>query len=150
MMKEEYDLKVIALEIDQTEKDLQEMAYKLSGEMGFYLTISGFDDDSRELWQIPEAIDLCRRIVKTGFIAVLEASSSVEGIRTSDSDPGLGILTHAAFIGLGAFEVWVFSEGRMKSGGVTFSKNDIFEFYNVLVEAQEKLKKLRTDRIEMN
>lgn len=143
-MSEEYDLKIVAVETHQTNEELQDMACKLSklvdGE-GFFLTISGYDDDPRELWEIPEAIDLCQRIVKTSLVSVLEASSQIKELmpaRFRDIDaPGPG---------LGAFEVWIFGQEKMKHGGAAFSRDEMKDFYNMLSEANERLQKLFTER----
>jgi len=140
----EYDIKIIAVEANQTNEELQDMACKLSkvvDDEGFFLTISGYDDDPRELWEIPEAIDLCQRIVKTGLVCVLETSSQIKELmpeRFRDIDaPGPG---------LGAFEVWIFGEGKMKHGGVAFSRDEMKDFYNMLLEANKRFQKFFTER----
>jgi len=145
-MADEYDLKVIALEVRQTNEDLQDMAHKLyptmkNDEEGFFLTISGYDDDPRELWQIPETIDLCQRIVKTGLVALLNTSSQIKDLmpeRFQEIDgPGPG---------LGAFEVWIFGEGKMQPGGAVFGLDTMKDFYNMLDGANDTLNKLFTER----
>jgi hypothetical protein len=68
--------------------------------------IGGFDDDPRELGQIPEARALCRRLVGIGFISWLDVSTSIPELK--------GIGMHA---GLGAFEVWGIAEGIIGAGG---------------------------------
>ena len=129
-MTDQYDLKLVAVETGQTEKDLSEMAIKLTAfvnDEGFYLTISGYDDDSRELWEIPEAIELCKRIISSGLIVVLKGSSQVKELGARD----FGGLPAP----LGAFEVWAFSEGRMKHGGAGFSKTDLSDtLKNLIIE----------------
>jgi len=38
------------------------------------MVVGGFNDDPRELWQIPEAIDLLNRACRAGFLSILEPS----------------------------------------------------------------------------
>lgn len=64
--------------------------------------IRGFDDDSRELYEIPEVRAFCRRIVNLGFISYLEFSTSIS--------PNL---PETVKKGWGATEVWLCSEGRL-------------------------------------
>jgi hypothetical protein len=37
----------------------------------YYMLIGGFDEDARELWEIPEVAALCQRIIDSGFIGLL-------------------------------------------------------------------------------
>jgi hypothetical protein len=145
----EYDLKIIALEASQTNEELQDMAYKLRQALqaegpeaeGFFMTISGYDDDSRELWEIPEAIDLCERVIKTGLISLLNLSSRVKELMPERfqhiDEPGPGI---------GALEVWVFAKGKMSHEGAKVYEKDLDEFYNTMSAANITLNKLFTDR----
>lgn len=45
---------------------------------GWLCAINGYDDDERELYQIPEAIALCQRFVKCGLISILTTSTLME------------------------------------------------------------------------
>jgi len=151
---EDYDLKIIALETHQTDEELQDMTYKLRQALlaegpepeGFFMTISGYDDDPRELWEIPEAVDLCQRVVKTGLIALLNLSSRVKELmpeRFQECEgPGPG---------LGALEVWVFAKEKMVSDGqgvpeAKVFERDLDEFYNAMSAANTTMNKLFTDR----
>jgi len=74
---------------------------------GFFLLISGYDFDEREVFEIPEVVDLCQRLCKIGFPSVLwpstwlKESGDIGGIPRKD----------AAELGMGAFEVWAIAVG---------------------------------------
>ncbi len=63
------------------------------------LVVNGFNDDPRELWHIPKAIELIKRAFAAGFVAVLEPSVL------------FGPRANRGAFGLGAFEVWLFAKG---------------------------------------
>jgi hypothetical protein len=65
--------------------------------------VRGFDDDPRELFDIPEVRAFCRRIVNLGFISYLDF--------TTFFDPEMPEEAKKAW---GAAEVWLCSEGRLK------------------------------------
>jgi hypothetical protein len=67
--------------------------------------IGGYDDDPRELGDIPEARELCKRLVRLGYIACLDIATSVREFPT---------FNHS--ITLGAWEVWRIARGEAKVG----------------------------------
>jgi hypothetical protein len=69
-----------------------------------FCTIRGFSDDSRELYDIPEVRGYCKRLVDLGFISYLDFSTLF-----NPETPEL------AKSGWGASEVWLCSEGQLKS-----------------------------------
>jgi hypothetical protein len=69
-------------------------------------TISDCDNDPRELYEIPEVRTFCQRLVDIGFIADLDAFTSVPGGSTLPLP-----------VGLGAFEVWALSQGLVPQTG---------------------------------
>lgn len=71
---------------------------------GFHLLIDGFDDDPREMWDIPAAQKLCQRLWLLGFGSPLKASTFL--VPSDDDEP------KGAF---GAFEVWLTSQGKLTS-----------------------------------
>jgi hypothetical protein len=71
-------------------------------------TISDYDNDPRELYEIPEMRAFCQRLVDLGFIADLDAFTSI---------PGGSALPLP--VGLGAFEVWALSQGLVPRAGMT-------------------------------
>lgn len=67
---------------------------------GFYLIINGYDDDHRPLWEIPDAMSFCKKLVELGFLSVLRFSGF------------FGAPPNLLPIGLvGAFELWGFARG---------------------------------------
>lgn len=48
---------------------------------GCYLTISGFDNDQRDLWDIPEALEFCDRLVAHGMLSLLEFNLPLDKYR---------------------------------------------------------------------
>jgi hypothetical protein len=126
-----YALKVVAVTTDLTDDELLEMMRSLEQQvrctsMGFVLTVSGYDDDSRELWEIPECIQLFKKLMDMGFISVLEVSTHLEGISRIEDCPGLG-----------AFEIWSIAGGRMK-GNTIYPKSVIEEFVVELQESNQR------------
>lgn len=81
---------------------------------GFLLTISGYDHDSRELWEIPEMKTLTRRLVNIGFISLLEMSTQLKSMQ--DPDP----IYRCTY---GAFEVWAHSKGLLNNAYILNIKN---------------------------
>ena len=41
-------------------------------------TVAGYGDDPRELWEIPEVQDLCKRLIKIGYISLLDTMPNVD------------------------------------------------------------------------
>jgi hypothetical protein len=123
-----YSLQIVAVETTHTNKDLQEMMVGLyeivqkSG-MGFCLTVSGYDDDPRDLWTIPEALDLFRRLVKIGFISILEVSTmtTMKLDYIPDDCPAFG-----------ALEIWSLAGGKIRTGDNEFTENDMRNFLAAL------------------
>src|SRR5262245_14135891 len=100
--------------------------------------IEGFGNDRRELGEIPEVRAFCRRLVCTGFISWLELSTSVPAL-THPALKGVGM-----FLGLGALEVWLISEGLVgKAGTVRLNADQLKHFAEtVLPEANEQADRL--------
>lgn len=40
----------------------------------FFCTITGYENDHRELWEIPEVVSLCQRIISSGLLGLLEVN----------------------------------------------------------------------------
>lgn len=75
-------------------------------------SITGYDSDPRELWDIPEVAPLCQRLVDMGFISYLDFGNVPFMEPVSDN------------MALGAAEVLLFAAGRMR-GGETFWTRDL-------------------------
>jgi hypothetical protein len=127
-----YDLKVVAVTTEMTDGELLKMMRTLEQQvrcanMGFVLTVSGYDNDLRELWEIPKCIELFRKLVDMGFISVLEVSTHIKEISRIPDCPGFG-----------AFEIWSIADGRMTGGTTTYPKSVIIEFLDKLQESNQR------------
>jgi hypothetical protein len=70
-----------------------------------FFTISGHDDDPRDLWQIPASLDLMKRMWEVGFVSLLRPNV-----------PG----QEGHFSGyFGAFQLWAVTHGITESRPVT-------------------------------
>jgi hypothetical protein len=99
----------------------------LEAELPCWLIIPSFDDDPRELWEIPEVKTLCSRLVESGFISVLGI------LPTQSSQRGL----------LSGYTVWKMSLGEITDyGPYRITSEDMEEFYEVLMEANAKCDRL--------
>jgi hypothetical protein len=97
-------------------------------------TIRGFNDDPRELWEIPEAKKLAQRPVDIGFIAWLEGSVLMPEIRRG---PDVNLQS-----GMGALEVWALAKGKMKGIAMTLSRDDLTGFlkdYQQAIATSQKI-----------
>ncbi len=64
------------LDASMTNADIEEYMRQLyqAGNFPTYFTISGFDSDPRNLWEIPEAVALMNRMWECGFVSLLHAN----------------------------------------------------------------------------
>jgi hypothetical protein len=69
-------------------------------------SISGYDNDSRELADIPEVRALCKRLVDCGYVAFLDPATSIRELPT-----------FCACMSLGAWEIWRMSRNAMGPSG---------------------------------
>ncbi len=128
------DLHVLALTVDMPDDEIkgviaQILPRVMKAKFGAVLTVSGYDDDPRELYQIPECVDFFRRISDLGLIGILEVSSSLDGIsRFPGPAPGLG-----------AFEIWAFGNHKI-TPNVEFDQTVMFEFFAALEKANQACK----------
>lgn len=85
----------------------------------FWLLISGHDDDPRELWEIPEVADLCRRFVTLGFISVL-------AVQEESDDPKMALT---------ALKVWLLARGELRAGTQNVTTETFKQFWGDLMES---------------
>jgi hypothetical protein len=58
--------------LEELEASTREAAPKvLADKNPFYATVSGYDHDPRELWQVPEVVALFERVIASGMIGLL-------------------------------------------------------------------------------
>jgi hypothetical protein len=92
--------------------------------------IVGYEDDARELYEIPEARAFCRRLVDMGFIAFLDETT----LFSSD-------MPAMAKQGFGAMEVWLCAEDRLQAINL-MTRELADEWAKVLAQA-----KMRADEL---
>ncbi len=97
-------IKMTDEEIKDAVRNLQPVC--LEKQQGFCLTISGFDDDPRELYEIPEVVAFAERLVKYGFMSCLHVTTTIEDLIPQFKGRKLP--------GLGALELWLFASKQMK------------------------------------
>jgi hypothetical protein len=103
-------LVIIGAAIDETDEELHDYMRHMKRQREdracehIVLTIGHYDKDPRELWQIPEVQEFCRRLVDTGFFAYLDTFTTVPALVKKDFE-----VVNGAF---GAFEVWLCSERK--------------------------------------
>jgi hypothetical protein len=97
---------------------------------GCFFTISGYDFDERDLSEIPEVKELCKRAVELGLMSVLIVSTLMEDKEAR------------AF---GALEMWGLVKGKFKKDPLKnekmileFEKEEIEEFKIELNKSNEK------------
>lgn len=100
--------------------------------------LDGFNDDGRELWEIPEAVAILERMVSTGFISILEPTSHLEGIRSD----------HCPAMGLGAFEVWAATKNLVGVESRDISQDTLRQFFReVLPQANQQAERIVRERM---
>jgi hypothetical protein len=121
----------VALSLRDTNDELADgmrgmRAARASGVTNVICTVSGLEDDPRELWQIPEARAFCRRLIDTGFVSYLDPLAAL------NPDPATHYLLRAGF---GAGEIWLTAEGRDLSQPVTLTPPMIEDLFNMIRRA---------------
>jgi hypothetical protein len=117
----------VRLYTNATDAELAKVMYKLRrhGEKrngGGLLTISGYDADPRELWDIPEVQVFCARLWEIGFCSLLLPSALLELVGEpvfTEVRPGGG---------MGAYEVWRMSRGECKLGRNSIDKEEFLHW----------------------
>jgi hypothetical protein len=67
--------------------------------------IAGYDEDPRELRDIPEAVELCKRLVRLGYLSFLDVATTVREFPTFNRGTSLG-----------AWEVWRLARHEYEAG----------------------------------
>lgn len=134
MKKNNYEVRIIQVHPKMTDEEIKGAVQQLlphcwSDKQGFCLTIHGFDDDPRELWQIPEAMAFMRRLYSIGFISCLEVSTTCDFMLPVKS---------SRLPGLGALEVWLLVKNKFKLGNAELSKTVISQFFKDLEKSNFK------------
>ena len=108
--------------------------------------ISGFDDDPRELYEIPEVRSFCGRLVDYGFISGLDLTANSE-LRDAIGLPTDPILARCKM--LGALEVWLVAcnlVARTVDG--QFAATITIHMFREFVDVLRKADKAYVDRLK--
>ena len=126
-----FDVLVTAVEVDLTDAQLKAALlgmglFLTENQVGGFIAISGYDDDPRPIWKIPECVSLCRRLYDLGFMTVL--------------DVGLELGPDKQDLGITAIHLWCIVHGRMDNE-VELSAADLMAFTRDLVASNERFRK---------
>jgi len=124
------DLMCLSLTADMTDAEIKESMQNMipvctAKGQGFCLSISGYDEDRRELWQIPEAIGFMKRLCDLGFISTLEVSTTCSDLLREE-------YKIKKLPGFGALEVWMCATNRMGNGKNDLDRATMDKFYEAL------------------
>lgn len=118
----EFDAMIVQLNAVESKDELVQMMVELypkaiEANQGFHLTIGGYDDDPRELYEIPEVIEFFKLLVEIGFLSTLTVSTHLE-LEGETPDR----------LGIGALEVWLMANGHLTKGirEIDFTKFENF------------------------
>ena len=105
------DLPICTLEKSMSREDIQDYAasleqYVRAKQRGFIMTVSGWDDVPEGLHEISEAVDFLNMAMDTGFLSLMEVTTTFP----YEDNPWKDQMCP----GLGAFEVWMIATGKMK------------------------------------
>ena len=137
--------RVILVSSDMDQGDLEEVFISslpaiLRGEKPFTVKFTDYGMDSREVWQIEEAVEQCRTIVRIGGISVLDV---VPGARDIDA-PEVESPPPWEASGMGALHIWAIAKGRLSEiDGVPFGdlQHIIEEFWGDLMMSNQELER---------
>lgn len=125
------DLVVFAIEPSISNEDLLDlmvggyMHCLTNPKYGCFMTIDGYDDDPRSLYEIPESKQLCQRMTDMGFLSVLQPSTMLD--ETFSDDSLLGSMP------FGAFEVWAIATGLLnKVGQIEVTQDMLNKFWGLI------------------
>jgi len=100
----------------------------------FIVRLPDFSLDPREIWEIPEAIELCRSILAISGISVLEV---FEEKRPQESNGTLGVPS-----GLSAFHIWMIGKDKFAElNGQPIAKEVLDSFKTDLMASNLELEK---------
>ncbi len=111
--------------------------WEATEEGGAWLMIDGYNADPHELWEIPEAGALCRRLIRLGFLSLLvmlpegfEGESSQIG---AIAEPGRGLT------GIG---LWAIAQGiPVRDQRMSFHKSDLETFRQEVGRSNDRIRR---------
>jgi hypothetical protein len=133
--------KMLAADVTNTDQEIRRFVILLFRDVHqnddpFSLTISGFNDDSRGLYQIPEAVDLAKRLVAGGMMSLLHVATSLQ---TLERKPGWG-----------ALELWACAKGLFRSGVCPLSRETMQAFMRDLMQSNALCRQIIAEAASSN
>jgi hypothetical protein len=130
---------VFVATVSMTVKDLEEWAVGVYPAVAktrnfWFFTIFDYGSDPRELYEIPEARELCQRAVEGGLLSALIVTASA----AEDE--------HQRLMGYGALEVWSLAKGYMTGKTFALKNAQVEEFKRDLQASEERLLKKLSER----
>jgi hypothetical protein len=124
------ELHVVALGLDATDADLVEQMrhmeeHRAAGFKWVGCSIRGYGADSRELWQIPEVVDFCKKLVRIGFISGLDVSFTFP-----PNQPPLPVPVAP----MGSLDIWLIAKGHMRIDGTVEMTTDLLDQFKKELE----------------
>lgn len=109
--------KFLLVEPSNTDEQIDEMlrranAFCLAENSAYFLVVPGYDDDSRELYEIPEVLDLFDRLAKRGCMTVLEVNAA------KDDDMRM----------IGAYQLWAIAKRLVSDRTIPLSRELLEQF----------------------
>lgn len=117
-------------EVEEAMKDMAPVCTSMK--TGFFVCLDGYENDKRELWQIPEVASFFKMLIRVGFISFLEVSSSAEGItRLTKKQTDIGTP------GFGALEIWMIANNKMGNGKTDIEREEMKGFLAALEQSNK-------------
>lgn len=137
---------VILISSDMNEDDIEEtfvscLPAVLDGGKPFTVKFTDYSFDDREIWEIEQAVEQCRIIVKIGGISVLDVFPGMRDLDALEEMHPQALLERQ---GLGALHIWAIAHGRLKEiNGVPFGElKELFQiFWSDLLESNVEVER---------
>ena len=126
------ELHVVDLGLDAADADLVEQMRHMEEhrEAGFKrvgCSIRGYETDNRDLWQIPEVVDFCKKLIRIGFIAGLDVSFTFP-----PNQPPLPVPVAP----WGSLDIWLIAKGHMSKDGTVEMTTDLLSQFKKELQYQ--------------
>ena len=124
------ELHVVDLGLDATDADLvvqmrHSEGYRKAGFKRIGCSFRGYATDSRELWQIPEVVEFCKKLVRIGFIAGLDVSFTFP-----PDQPPLPVPVAP----MGSLDIWLIANGHMRHDGTVEMTKELLNRFTKEIE----------------
>jgi hypothetical protein len=111
-------------------RDIREQDEKQGTKSTIGVTISGHEDDPRELGEIPVVRQFCQRLVQLGFVADLTPSLMLFPDHDCPLPPGMA---------LGSLELWCISQKMLgRAGRTDLERARLAKFPDAILQANKR------------